>query len=71
MAVMDAATFEMVLTAYDETRCDAMNAGHDGATAHKEGITAAAMCLAAMTGIEDSAARAEVEALDLAKQLAA
>ena len=68
---MDAATLEMVLTAYDETRQDARAQGHNEAVAHAEGITAASMCLAAMTGIEDSAARAEVERLDLAKQLAA
>lgn len=68
---MDAATYEMVLTAYDETCQDARAQGQAEAVAHREGITAAAMCLAAMTGIEDAAARAEVESLDLAKQLAA
>lgn len=68
---MDAATFEMVLTAYDETCRDARAQGQSEAVAHKEGITAAAMCLAAMTGTEDAAARAEVERMDLAKQLAA
>lgn len=68
---MDSATFEMVLTAYDETCQDARAQGNPEAVAHREGITAAAMCLAAMTGVEDSAARAQVEALDLAKQLAA
>jgi hypothetical protein len=55
---MDSATLEMVLTAYDET-------------AHAEGLTAAAMLPAAVTGVEDSAARAEVEALDPRKRLAA
>jgi hypothetical protein len=68
---MDAATFEMVLTAYDETVRDARGQGQGEDVAHREGITAAAMCLAAMTGIQDAAARAEVEGLDLAKQLAA
>lgn len=68
---MDAATFEMVLTAYDETVQDARGQGQGEDVAHREGVTAAAMCLAAMTGIQDSAARAEVEGLDLAKQLAA
>ncbi len=68
---MDGATFEMLLTAYDETYHDACAQGHAHGVAHQEGITAAAMCLAAMTGVEDAAARAEVEALDLAKQLAA
>ncbi|MGE5518174.1 MAG: hypothetical protein ACM31D_20415 [Bacteroidota bacterium] len=61
----------MVLTAYDETCQDARAQGHGEAVAHREGLTAAAMCLSAMTGIEDSVARAEVERLDLAKQLAA
>lgn len=68
---MDAATLEMVLTAYEETCQDARAQGQGEAVAHKEGITAAAMCLAAMTGIEDAAARAEVERLDPAKRLAA
>lgn len=68
---MNAATFEMVLTAYDETCRDARGQGHGDAVAHREGMVAAAMCLAAMTGIEDAAARAEVERLDLVKQLAA
>lgn len=68
---MEAAIFEMVLTAYDETCQDARAQGNSEAVAHREGITAAAMCLAAMTGVEDDAARAQVEALDLAKQLAA
>lgn len=68
---MEAATFEMVLTAYDETCQDARAQGHGEAAAHREGLTAAAMCLSAMTGIEDAAARAEIERLDLAKQLAA
>lgn len=68
---MDAATFEMLLTAYDETCQDARAQGNSEAMAHKEGITAAAMCLSAMTGVEDAAALAQVEALDLAKRLAA
>lgn len=68
---MDAATFEMVLTAYDETCQDARAQGNSEAVAHREGITAAAMCLSAMMGVEDCAAVAQVEALDLAKRLAA
>ena len=68
---MDAATLEMVLTAYDETVQDASGAGHNASVAHAEGLTAAAMLLAAVTGIEDAAARAEVEALDPRKRLAA
>ncbi len=68
---MDASVFQMLLTAYDETCQDSLAQGHDEATAHKEALTAAAMCLAAMTGVEDGAARAEVEAMNLAKHLAA
>jgi hypothetical protein len=68
---MDAATLEMVLTAYDETVQDALSAGRPEATAHTEGLTAAAMLLAAITGVEDAAARAEVEAVDPRKRLAA
>ncbi|MBI3444797.1 MAG: hypothetical protein HY055_05445 [Magnetospirillum sp.] len=68
---MDAATLEMVLTAYDETVQDALSAGRNDVTAHTEGLVAAAMLLAAVTGVEDGAARAEVEALDPRKRLAA
>lgn len=68
---MDAAVLEMVLTAFEETRADALGHGHDLAQAVKEATTAAAMCLSAMTGIEDSAARAEIDALNPVKMLAA
>ncbi|KIL97469.1 hypothetical protein CCC_00530 [Paramagnetospirillum magnetotacticum MS-1] len=68
---MDAATLEMVLTAYDETVQDALASGHGDGVAHTEGLTAAAMLLAAVTGVEDAAARAEVEMLDPRKRLAA
>lgn len=68
---MDASTLEMVLTAYDETVQDALAAGHADGVAHSEGLTAASMLLAAVTGVEDSAARAEIEALDPRSRLAA
>jgi hypothetical protein len=68
---MDAATLEMVLTAYDETVQDARGAGHGDETAHAEGVTAAAMLLAAVTGIEDEAARIEVETVNPRARLAA
>ncbi|TAN61956.1 MAG: hypothetical protein EPN20_11555 [Magnetospirillum sp.] len=68
---MDAATLEMVLTAYDETVQDAMAGGHSDEVAHAEGLTAAAMLLAAVTGVEDSAARAEVEGINPKARLAA
>jgi len=68
---MDAATLEMVLTAYDETFQDALGASHGEATAHAEGLTAAAMLLAAVSGVEDAAARAEVEKINPRARLAA
>lgn len=64
---MDATTREMVLTAYDDTVSDSLGQGRDAATAHREGLVAASMCLAAMTGLEDEAARAELEGLKLGK----
>ena len=57
---VDAATLEMVLTAYDETFQDAVGQGRMEDQAHREGVTAAAMLLAAVTGVEDAAALAEV-----------
>lgn len=55
----------MVAEAYDETVSEAIAAGHPPDVAHKEGVTAAAMFLSSMNGIEDAAARKEVEALGL------
>ena len=68
---MDAATLEMVLTAYDETVQDASGSGHGEDVAHAEGLTAAAMLLAAVTGLEDAAARAEVDRINPKARLAA
>jgi hypothetical protein len=68
---MDAATLEMVLTAYDETVQDATASGRTDSVAHAEGLTAAAMLLAAATGVEDAAARSEVEKIDFKARLAA
>lgn len=62
---MDDATRKMITEAYDETVSEALAQGHPNDTAHKEGITAASMFLASMSGIEDAAARAEVEKLGL------
>jgi hypothetical protein len=56
---MDAAEIK---EAYQETVDEANERGVDPAQAHKEGITAAAMMLSAMEGIEDEAARQQVEA---------
>ncbi|OAN48173.1 hypothetical protein A6A04_05325 [Paramagnetospirillum marisnigri] len=68
---MDAATLEMVLTAYDETVQDALAGGRPDDIAHTEGLAAAAMLLAAVTGVEDAAARAEVEHVNPRARLAA
>lgn len=61
---MDATTSEMVFTAYDDTFRDAKQQGRTDLVAHREGLTAAAMCLAALTGIEDEAARTQVNRID-------
>ncbi len=63
---MDDTMMKMVAGAYDETISEAMAQGRAADVAHKEGITAAAMFLASMTGIEDAAARSEIEQLGLA-----
>ncbi len=68
---MDPTTLEMVLTAYGETVQDALAQGRSADLAHAEGLTAAAMCLSAMCGVEDAAARAQVAALDVKARLAA
>ena len=48
--------------AYQETVDEATGRGVDAAKAHEEGVTAAAMMLSAMEGVEDQAAREQVEA---------
>lgn len=55
----------MVADAYDETVSEALSQGHPSEVAHREGVTAAAMFLASLTGTQDGAARAQVEALGL------
>lgn len=62
---MDESTRRMVIEAYDETVSEALAQGHPPETAHKEGVTAAAMFLSSMTGVEDAQARASVESLNL------
>lgn len=54
---------EMAKEAYDETIQESLGRGVSSEKAHAEGLTAAAMLLAAMTGIEDAVARAQVEAM--------
>ena len=55
---MDVAT---TMNIYDEALEEAMSKGVDSEKAHVEAITAAAMMLAALDGIEDVAARNQVE----------
>ena len=62
---MDDSTKKMLAEAYDETVAEALAAGRARAEAHKEGITAAAMFLSSLSGIEDAAARAQVATLGL------
>lgn len=62
---MDSGTRDMIAQAYDETVAEALSQGHAADQAHREGITAASMFLAAMNGLEDAAARSAVESLGL------
>lgn len=54
---------DLLRECYFETVEEALNAGHDDAQAHNEGVTAAAMMLASMGGGDEAAARATVEGL--------
>jgi len=60
---MDSSTQHMLEDSYMETVEEALGAGHNEDTAHTEGVTAAAMMLAAMEGMEDAMARAEVDTM--------
>ena len=64
---MDATTREMIMTAYDDTYSDACAQGHNHARAHTEALIAAAMCLAAIMGVEDTEAHNQIAALNLGK----
>ncbi len=65
---MDEKTVKMVAEAYDETMAEAIGQGRPAATAHTEALTAAAMFLSAITGIDDSVARAQVDSIGLSYQ---
>lgn len=65
---MDSATKEMIEEAYYETITEALSRSESLLMAHKEGVTAAAMLLAAMSGTDDDEAKKEVIALDLRPQ---
>ena len=62
---MDGITKKMVAEAYDETLSEALARGESSETAHKEGLTAAAMFLSSISGLEDAVALAEVATLGL------
>jgi transcription initiation factor TFIIIB Brf1 subunit/transcription initiation factor TFIIB len=62
---LDEGMVRMIAEAYDETVAEALAQGHSHETAHREGVTAAAMFLASMTGQEDATARQVVESLGL------
>jgi uncharacterized membrane protein len=65
---MDNSTAKMVAEAYDETISESLAQGRSADIAHREGLTAAAMFLASMSGQDDAAALAEVEKLGLKPQ---
>jgi len=62
---MDDTKRKMVTEAYDETVSEALARGVDTDTAHKEGVTAVAMFFASLAGIDDAAAREDVDLLGL------
>ncbi len=56
---------KIVVDVYHETVSESFARKESPLMVHKEGVTAAAMLLAAMTGVEDEAAKKEVVALGL------
>ena len=62
---MDEATKLMLSDAYDETVVESFAQGRSAEIAHKEAVVAAAMFLSSLTGLEDAAARMEIEKLGL------
>ncbi len=54
-----------IVNAYYDTVDEALSHGNSLLDAHKEGVVAAAMLLAATTGIEDEDAKRQVVALNL------
>ena len=68
---MDESVKAMLEESYIETVQEALNSGHSSMDAHKEGVVAAAMLLASLTGAEDDQARSEVASLKFRPELAA
>jgi len=62
---MDADTARMVAEAYDEAVAEALARSLGSDTAHREGLTAAAMFYASLAGVQDDEARSAVESLGL------
>ena len=62
---MDDGIAKMVAEAYDETVSEALAQGQPPEVAHREAVTAAAMFLASLNGVDDATARAQVENLGL------
>lgn len=62
---MDKINRAVVEDCYFETVEEALGLSQSLLTAHKEGVTAAAMMLAAITGVEDEEAKRAVVALNL------
>ena len=60
---MDSSTQHLLEDSYMETVEEALGAGQSEDTAHQEGVTAAAMMLASMEGIEDAMARETVDGM--------
>lgn len=65
VAPMDKSTRVLVEDTYDDTVSETISRGGSKLDAHKEGVVAAAMLFAALTGTEDESARREVVALNL------
>lgn len=68
---MDESVRTMLEESYIETVQEALKSGHSSMEAHKEGVVAAAMLLASLTGVEDDKARSEVAALKFRPDMAA
>ena len=68
---MDDSTKAMLEESYIETVQEALKSGNSSMDAHKEGVVAAAMLLASLTGAEDEAARNEVAGLKFRPELVA
>lgn len=65
---LDAKTERFVEETYHEASTEALERGESKLTAHKDGVVAAAMLLAALIGLEDDPAREAVVALGLRPQ---